>query len=104
MHPGLKAGGARPYRTDRLLLKSSAPLLSAEDCQALIAQMEAHGAAHGWDARYPVSGFTREVTESARACSYYSIQIHRHCNNSFTFLAVQFLVVNQRLYECFKHV
>ena len=53
--------GNMPYGTDRLLLKSAAPLLSADDCQALIDQMEAHGAVNGWDARYPVSGFTREV-------------------------------------------
>ena len=51
----------KPYNTDRLLLKSREPLLSAADCAALIAQMEAHGAANGFDARYPVTGFTREV-------------------------------------------
>ena len=51
----------KPYGTDRLILKSHAPLLSASECSTLIEQMEAHGAANGWDARYPVDGFTREV-------------------------------------------
>lgn len=55
------APGNEPYVSDRLILKSLAPLLSASDCEALICAMEAHGAANGWDARYPVSGFTREV-------------------------------------------
>ena len=50
-----------PYGTERLLLKSRAPLLSAATCQSLIDQMERHGAANGWDSRYPVTGFTREV-------------------------------------------
>lgn len=50
-----------PYMTDRLILKSNAALLSATECTGLIEQMEAHGAANGWDARYPVDGFTREV-------------------------------------------
>ena len=50
-----------PYGTDRLLLRSRAPLLSEELCASLIVLMEAHGAANGFDARYPVTGFTREV-------------------------------------------
>lgn len=50
-----------PYGTDRLLLKSKAPLLTEAECEALIGQMEEYGAANGWDARYPVAGFTREV-------------------------------------------
>ena len=45
-----------------LLFRSKAPLLSSAVCDALIAQMEAHGTEHGWDARYPVDGFTREVS------------------------------------------
>ena len=53
--------GNVPYNTDRLLVKSRAPLLSETECRALIDQMEAHGAAFGFDARYPVAGFTREV-------------------------------------------
>jgi hypothetical protein len=53
--------GNEPYGTDRLLLKSRGPLLSAAVCQELIDRMEAHGATHGWDSRYPVGGFTREV-------------------------------------------
>ena len=57
---GVSPGNA-PYGTERLLLKSRAPLLSAATCQSLIDQMEAHGAANGWDSRYPVTGFTREV-------------------------------------------
>ena len=50
-----------PYHTERLILKSREPVLAKADCEALIAQMEAHGAANGWDSRYPVDGFTREV-------------------------------------------
>ena len=59
--PPIAPENNQPYGTDRLILKSRAPLLSEEDCAALIEQMEAHGAANGWDARYPVAGFTREV-------------------------------------------
>lgn len=55
------APGNAPFATERLLLQSSEPLLSSDDCASLIEQMEAHGAAHGWDARYPIAGFTREV-------------------------------------------
>jgi|TARA_B100000524_G_scaffold128239_1_gene63223 tetratricopeptide (TPR) repeat protein len=50
-----------PYASDELLRLSEAPLLSAEDCQTFISLMEAHGASRGWDARYPVTGYTREV-------------------------------------------
>ena len=50
-----------PYGTKRLLLRSRAPLLSEELCASLIVLMEAHGVANGFDARYPVTGFTREV-------------------------------------------
>ncbi len=59
--PPIAPGGNVPYGTERLILKSREPLLSAEDCAALIEQMEAHGAANGWDSRYPVGSFTREV-------------------------------------------
>ena len=59
--PPIAPENNQPYGTDRLILKSRAPLLSEEECAALIEQMETHGAANGWDARYPVAGFTREV-------------------------------------------
>ena len=53
--------GNAPYGTNRLLLSSCAPLLTAHECERLIELMEAHGAAEGWDTRYPVTGYTREV-------------------------------------------
>jgi Tfp pilus assembly protein PilF len=59
--PDALSPGNEPYASDRLLLRSKEPLLSPADCQSLIDDMEAHGAVHGWDARYPVDGFTREV-------------------------------------------
>ena len=59
--PPVAPGANVPYGTDRLILKSRAPLLCETDCAALIQQMESHGALNGWDARYPVTGFTREV-------------------------------------------
>lgn len=54
--------GNEPYRTDRLLCKSSGPLVGEEDCAAFIGMTEEHGAAHGWHKRYPIDGFTREVS------------------------------------------
>ena len=59
--PPISPNGNEPYGTERLILKSRAPLLSADECATLIEQMEAHGAANGWDSRYPVTGYTREV-------------------------------------------
>ena len=59
--PPIAPNANEPYGTSRLILKSREPLLSEDECDALIDQMEAHGAANGWDARYPVQGFTREV-------------------------------------------
>ena len=58
------APGNEPYATRDLLRKSTGPLLSAAECSALTDEMEAHGAAQGWDARYPLAGYTREVKVS----------------------------------------
>jgi len=50
-----------PYGTNELLLKSRAPLLTAEECDFLIGMAEAHAVEQGWDTRYPVQGYTHEV-------------------------------------------
>ena len=56
--------GNEPYGTDELLLRSRAPLLPPDECAELIRRMEAHGAEHGWDGRYPIPGHTHEVKVS----------------------------------------
>lgn len=53
--------GNAPYNTDRLMLSSKEPLISAEDCQAFITMAQMHGDMKGWDQRYPIEGFTQEV-------------------------------------------
>lgn len=59
--PSAVSEGNTPYGSDELLRLSQAPLLSEDECERLIELMEAHGASNGWDARYPVTGYTREV-------------------------------------------
>eukprot|EP00966_Prymnesium_polylepis_P298543 6899091-Prymnesium_polylepis.1 len=56
--------GNEPYGTRNLLLRSAGPLLSTDECASLVDEMEAHGAACGWDQRYPLAGYTREVKVS----------------------------------------
>jgi hypothetical protein len=55
------APGNAPYATDALLRRSRGALLSEHECASLVDAMEAHGATHGWDQRYPLAGYTREV-------------------------------------------
>jgi len=53
------------YSADQpLLLESEGPLLSESECGALTNAMLLHGAAGGWDSRYPLAGYTREVKVS----------------------------------------
>lgn len=59
--PNTVAPGNAPYDTDRLLLKSCAPLMGEADCARLIELAEEHARTTGWDTRYPVDGFTHEV-------------------------------------------
>lgn len=58
------APGNAPYATDALLRRSRGALLSEHECASLVDAMEAHGATQGWDQRYPLAGYTREVKVS----------------------------------------
>ena len=58
------APGNEPYATNELLRRSRGPLLSEGECASLVDAMEAHGATQGWDQRYPLGGYTREVKVS----------------------------------------
>jgi tetratricopeptide (TPR) repeat protein len=53
--------GNAPYGTDALLRLSTSPLLSESEARLLTSMAEAHGAASGWDSRYPIDGYTHEV-------------------------------------------
>ena len=61
------APGNAPYATDALLRRSRGALLSEHECASLVGAMEAHGATQGWDQRYPLAGYTREVKVSRRS-------------------------------------
>ena len=61
------APGNAPYATDALLRRSRGALLSEHECASLVGAMEAHGATQGWDQRYPLAGYTREVKVSHRS-------------------------------------
>ena len=77
------APGNAPYATDALLRRSRGALLSEHECASLVGAMEAHGATQGWDQRYPLAGYTREVKVSHRspthrpAITLPSAQAHR---------------------------
>lgn len=60
----LVSPGNEPYGTRELLLKSSGQLLSDSECDGLVDAMDAHSASRGWDQRYPLAGYTREVKVS----------------------------------------
>jgi cytochrome c-type biogenesis protein CcmH/NrfG len=49
-----------PYNSNRLLVKSRAPLLSEAQCQAWITLTEQQAEENGWDQRYPIAGYTQE--------------------------------------------
>jgi hypothetical protein len=61
--------GNEPYATSELLRRSRGPLLSETECTSLVDAMEAHGATQGWDQRYPLGGYTREVKVRTRAAA-----------------------------------